>query len=307
MQVLFCHPLLYKQEYELSMKGITKASLGSGKKGGRPKILTDAEEELTMSFLNAIRDGGGNITGAIVIATAVGVLQSLRPEDLKENGGHIEFSESYPYKMLDRVEWTWRMRTTGHRHLPEDVDEKKRRLDRAIVRLILEYNVPLELLINYDETGNLLVPLINHTFAPKGVQKVVIQGSEEKRAKTLTVGITAAGEKIPPQEIHPVKSSVTLPADLPAGWKATFRKDEKSLQKKKASHWANEGTHLEYIDQNLLPFVASVRERLGLPPTQKAIALADVFKAHLTNAVKAKLEHNNIILVTVPACAMDLF
>eukprot|EP00661_Eupelagonemidae_sp_cell13_P005367 gene5367-603_t len=135
------------------------------------------------------------------------------------------------------------MRTTGHQHLPKDIEAQKQRFHRAVTRIVLEHSIPLDLIINFDETGNLLIPLVAHTFAPKGVEKVVIQGSEEKRAETITVGVSAAGEKVPPQKICP-----------------------------------------------------NIRNRLGLPASQKVLLIIDVFAAHLTDAVKEKLKENNIIL-----------
>ncbi len=67
--------------------------------------------------------------------------------------------------------------------------------------------------------------------------------------------------------------------------------------------WANEGTVLEYLENNLITFVDAARTRLGLPSTQKALVLVDVFRAHLAEAVKAKLEKHGILMVTLPACA----
>ena len=55
------------------------------------------------------------------------------------------------------------------------------------------------------------------------------------------------------------------------------------------------------------PLARASTSRLGLPATQKALLLVDVFRAHLTDAVKAKLDANSIIMITVPVCATDLF
>lgn len=275
-------------------------------RGGRPGLLKMAEEEMLMQYLNALRDAGGVVTGKICAASARGIVSALRPYDLKDRGGTVAFSEHWGYDLLKRHDWRWRMRTTGHRHLPDDVRKAEELLHAALCRIAMMYNIPPALFVNCDETANLLIPLTNHTFAPAGAEKVAIAGSEEKRATTLTMGCTPVGRLVPPQMIFPVSTARTLPADgnLPAGWTATFRTARKG---KSPSHWANEETVLQYIQSNLVPFLATIKAELGLPSSQKSCVLLDVFRAHLTDKVKEELERNDIVLLTVPASGTDLF
>ena len=62
---------------------------------------------------------------------------------------------------------------------------------------------------------------------------------------------------------------------------------------------------LEYIHGVIIPYVDSVRERLGVGKEQAALASHDHFKGQLTQAVTDLLEENNIQSVLVPATFTD--
>ena len=67
------------------------------------------------------------------------------------------------------------------------------------------------------------------------------------------------------------------------------------------SHWSTEQTMLEYIQNIIIPYVASTRLSLNLPEDQPALAVFDVFAAHRCASVLEKLKSNNIHQVFVPA------
>lgn len=58
-----------------------------GKKRGRPSILSDELTEELKSYVHTLRDAGGVINPAIVIAAATGLLQKKDPSSLECNGG----------------------------------------------------------------------------------------------------------------------------------------------------------------------------------------------------------------------------
>lgn len=60
----------------------------SGKKRGRPSVLLDELTDELKSYVYALRDAGGVINSAIVIAAATGILQ-------KKDGGSISLKKSW--------------------------------------------------------------------------------------------------------------------------------------------------------------------------------------------------------------------
>ena len=61
------------------------------------KTIYTLSEELSrelMSYIRAIREAGGIINTAIVIAAATGMLQKRDPMSLECNGGHITLKKS---------------------------------------------------------------------------------------------------------------------------------------------------------------------------------------------------------------------
>ena len=103
--------------------------------------------------------------------------------------------------------------------MPKNVIDARNRLFRAIVSVAMQHDNPPPLIVNIDETGNLLVPISSHAFDKKGADKVPIVGADEKRATTLTFGVNMIGDMMPAQIIYAVKTDRTLPSkdDLPVG------------------------------------------------------------------------------------------
>ena len=72
-----------------------------------------------------------------------------------------------------------------------------------------------------------------------------------------------------------------------------------------ANHWSNETSMIQYLQKFVIPFLKSKREELGLPTSQLALAIFDVFKGQQTDYFKEVLQTNNIRFVVVPANCTD--
>ena len=66
-----------------------------GNKTGRPSALSDELTKELKLYIQAIREGGGVVNTAIVIAAATGMLQKRDPASLASNGGHITLKKSW--------------------------------------------------------------------------------------------------------------------------------------------------------------------------------------------------------------------
>ena len=76
-----------------------------GKKRGRPSTLSEELSRELMSYIRAIREAGGIINTAIVIAAATGMLQKRDPMSLECNGGHITLKKSWAKYFLGKMNY----------------------------------------------------------------------------------------------------------------------------------------------------------------------------------------------------------
>ena len=62
--------------------------------------------------------------------------------------------------------------------------------------------VPLELVVNWDQTGLKYVPVSEWTMAEEGSKRVEIDGKDDKRQITAVFGCSMAGDFLPPQLVY---------------------------------------------------------------------------------------------------------
>ena len=78
--------------------------------------------------------------------------------------------------------------------IPEDWEEICEKTYYCIIHFIIQYKIPVFLLINMDQTGILFIPDAHSTYEKKGAKQVHLLGKSEKRAFTLTVAISCDGD-----------------------------------------------------------------------------------------------------------------
>ena len=66
------------------------------------------------------------------------------------------------------------------------------------------------------------------------------------------------------------------------------------------SHWSNEKETLRLLKEVIEPYLSKKKKELGLPDSQKALLIWDVFKAQSTEDVMEELETQGIKDVPVP-------
>lgn len=95
-------------------------------------------------------------------------------------------------------------------------------------------DIPIELVINWDQTGIYYVPVSNWTMAKEGDKRVEIVGKDDKRQ--ITAG-SMSGDFLPPQVIYQGKTTRCIPLiEFPPDWDITFSEN----------HWSNEDTMVHY-------------------------------------------------------------
>ena len=125
------------------------------------------------------------------------------------------------------------MGTTSRLPVPQGLyDECRVSYLRDIDTKRKKHNIPLELIINADQTPSSYVSVGRATMAQHGSNSVAVKGLTDKRNITLTFVITLAGEFLPLQIIDSGKTQKSQPRGInsPSGF----------IVSQNPKHWSNE-------------------------------------------------------------------
>ena len=158
--------------------------------------------------------------------------------------------------------------TKAAKKLPAEFETVRADYVARVRKAVSDYSIPPELVLNLDETGLHIVPISNWTLDIKGSKQVAITGIDNKRQITVVVVCTASGHLLCPQVLYQGTTHRCHPNDkFPDGWDGYHS----------ASHWSAKDTVMRLIDTILVPYVNKIKQDLGLPETQKALLVLDVF------------------------------
>ena len=146
----------------------------AGKKRGRPSLLPEELMDKTIEIIKALRLKAAPVSYSIIAAVAKGVVIAHDRNMLAENGGHLMFSDDWARKILYKIaksgkKMVSRMATTAS--LPVDpavLSETKLDFQRKIKRAQEEYDIPDDLIINFDQTPVAYISAGNRTMDFQG-------------------------------------------------------------------------------------------------------------------------------------------
>ena len=127
------------------------------------------------------------------------------------------------------MNWTPWKGTQAAAHLPPDAEDKfeecffqqvycikwnniSPKVSYLVLRLLNWYPDILQLVVNFDQIGNHILPSNGSTFNDCGTDQVDIVAKDEKRAFTLLVASTADGDFLPFQQVWARASEQSLPS-----------------------------------------------------------------------------------------------
>jgi hypothetical protein len=172
-------------------------------------------------------------------------------------GGMNTFGEAWSNRFWNRHNLPLRSATTKMREAPADLAAKDEAYVRVGARLILQHNIPPELVIGADETNTLFVSRASKTRAKKGTKKVRLLGVDKDKAQiTVTISGTETGDILPTQYIFGGKTTRCEPAQPPPLGTGYFDHTE--------SHWQTPASFRRYIDRIFIPYKDAAIARLGL-------------------------------------------
>lgn len=251
---------------------------------------------MVQRYVADTRKVGGAISTAIVRAGARGILLSQDRSRLAEFGGPATLSKGWASSLLKRMNYTKRRCTTKYSMPPANFFQEKSKFLQDVVDLVKMEDVPAELIFNWDQTGLNLVPASPWTMASKGSKRIEMKGLNDKRQITAVFCGTILGDFLPLQLIYGGKTNrCHAQYSFPSDWHITHSDN----------HWSNEATMLSYIEQVIVPYVDSARDRCDVDESQAAVAIFDHFKGQLTTNIMQLLEEHNIQSVLVPPSCTD--
>ena len=128
------------------------------KKRGRPSRLSDEVTKDLMAYVRAIREAGGNVNTAIVVAAATGMLQQRDPGLLACNRGYITLSKDWAKYFLKKM-FVKRKATTKSKVAVQNFEELKQQYLLDIKAVVELEETTDELVINWDQTGINYIPV----------------------------------------------------------------------------------------------------------------------------------------------------
>ena len=255
------------------------------KKRGRPCLLGEDLDKQVRSYLIALRERGGVVNTAIVLACADGIVKSNDSNLLACNGGHVVFTRSWGKSILRRMGFVKRRASTTAEVMVKNFEEAKAQflLD---VRVNIDMDeIPPDLVINWDQTGIHHIPAGSWTMEKEGTKRVEIVAADDKRQITAVFAGTLTGDFLPPQLIYKGTTPHCLPTvKFPDNWDLTYTNN----------HWSNEKTMERYLQNILIPYINRKREELKLQSDYPALVIFDKFKGQGTDSIFRLLEENNI-------------
>ena len=164
------------------------------KKRGRPSLLPDKITTLLMKYIHAIRDAGGIINTAIVIAAGLGIAKRIDPGLFECNGGYVVFQKSWAKYLLSKMNFVKRKATTKKpKFTVSNFEELKDQFLMDIKAIALMENIPDEMIVNWDQTAIKYIPLSNWTMAKEGSKHVEVVGIGDKCQITATFAASLSG------------------------------------------------------------------------------------------------------------------
>ena len=150
---------------------------------GRPPILLELDGKL-LQYLKALRSKGGVINIHVVRAVTKALIES---NPSMSQLATFDMPRSWVQSIYRHIDFTRRMGTTTRPPVPQGLySECRREYLRDVHDKVKEHGIPLELVLNADQTPSSYVSVERSTMAARGAKSVPIKGLTDKRNITLT-------------------------------------------------------------------------------------------------------------------------
>ena len=132
-------------------------------------------------YLKKVREEGVIVLAWIAIAAARGIVLTCDRFMLVEFGGHVELNRHWAYSLLHRMNFVQRKATTAKsKYAIADFDFCEERIFGRCGSHCGMEEIPLEVILNWDQTGIRIVPSNNWTMDQQGVKREEVGSARDK-------------------------------------------------------------------------------------------------------------------------------
>lgn len=256
--------------------------------------------------LQATRRTGIAVTVTTVHALITAYLQHHDPDILAK----FRCSDSWCRRfVLKELRWGMRKLTKASQKVPADAADQ---IECSFFRHVLTFrDAPIQhaaFRVNMDQTQVVYQMGGGLTFDVIGSSQVPVLGLEEKRAFTLVVAVSAAGDLLPFQAIFQGKTLQSVPSRA-AQCRAEADKMNFHFEYSGTStYWSNFATMKAWVTNTLVPYWEAKMTEFNVP-AQECVLQLDVWKVHRGREFTGWMTDNYpwIILEFVPGGCTGLF
>ena len=163
---------------------------------------------------------------------------------------------------------------------PENITQVLTDATLYLISTISQYNVPIFLLVNSDQTGVKYSSGALETYAKTGSKQVEVIGKAKQQAFKLMVGISMSGEVLPFQAIYAEKTSGLLPTSNALNYKKAVEELEFCFESSgNDNYWSTITTMQSYVTNILVPYFELHHKQLNLS-NQLCIWQIDCWSVH---------------------------
>jgi hypothetical protein len=134
--------------------------------------------------LRGLRTAGCVVNIPIARSFMIVIIQKCSPAILNNFKCSEKFVQSFLESMLDRSS---RKVTRAAKHIPDNAGELCEHTFFRLVHAIESEHIPASLVINYDQTGNYILPNGSRTLEQRGAKQVAVTAKDEKCAYTISI------------------------------------------------------------------------------------------------------------------------
>ena len=147
---------------------------------------------------------------AIAMGCAEGIVRSADSNMLAVNRGHILITMEWAKNLLSRMGFVKRRASTKAKVSVKDFQEKKEQFVLDLKTVVTIEDIPLDLIINWDQTGMQYAPVSAWTMEKEGSKRLEISAIDDKRQITAVFGCSMTGNFLPVQLVYQGKTEKVI-------------------------------------------------------------------------------------------------
>ena len=292
-----------KRSFTLSQSTAQRLLGHSAPRSGRPPVIRQYPEVEAYVYdaITSIRAANGVVNSTLIASLFRGIVKAKHKELYKK----FKFTRRWCRWWFGRTfDWTYKRGSTSGQKLPVDWEVQCANMVKRVSATAAKHKIQHPcFIINWDQTGCVLVPASKYIYSNIKVKQVPIVGHDEKRQITAVVASTLEGEMLPlqliftgqdknKQERRSVPKLNEITTKRVRGWHLT----------QTYNHWSSLESMKDYIRLIIKPWVDE-KARVHNVRLPHVILLIDCWSVHTSKAFREwmQLNYNSYHILFVPA------